>query len=231
MDNGGFIVVYRDILKWEWYTDVSTAHLFIHCILKANHADANWRGIEIKRGSFITSLQNLSTETGLTVKQVRISLEKLEKTGEVANCSTSKYRIITVKNYDMYQNEGKQKGKQEGKLRANKRASKGQSEGKQRATNNNNNNKNNENKGVGVCAYGTNTPTPPEKEKEAARTTVSPPVGAAVEPLTVREWRTYCELKGQDEYKADEVWRKCNGRFSEKSIMQVRECLKNGQDR
>ena len=227
-DLGGFIVIYRDILNWEWYTDVNTAHLFVHCILKANHTDANWRGVEIKRGSFITSLQSLSTETGLTVKQVRNSLEKLEKTGEVANCSTSKYRIITVKNYDMYQNEGKQKGKQEGKVRANKRASKGQGEGKQRATNNNDNNKNNDNKGVGVCAYGTHTPTPPEKEKEAALTTVSPPTGATVEPLTVKEWRTYCEFKGQDEYKADEVWRKCNGRFSEKSILQVRECLKNG---
>ena len=100
-DLGGFIVVYRDILQWEWYTDVNTAHLFIHCILKANHADANWRGIEIQRGSFITSLQKLSTETGLTVKQVRNSLEKLEKTGEVANCSTSKYRIVTIKNYDV----------------------------------------------------------------------------------------------------------------------------------
>lgn len=227
-DLGGFIVVYRDILQWEWYTDVNTAHLFIHCILKANHADANWRGIEIQRGSFITSLQKLSTETGLTVKQVRNSLEKLEKTGEVANCSTSKYRIVTIKNYDVYQNEGKQKGKQEGKVRANKRASKGQGEGKVRATNNNNNNKNNENKGVGVCAYGTNTPTPPEKEKTAALTTVSPQMGATVEPLTVREWRTYCELKGQDEYKADEVWRECNGHFSEKSILQVREFLKNG---
>lgn len=227
-DLGGFIVIYRDILSWEWYTDVNTAHLFVHCILKANHTDANWRGVEIKRGSFITSLQSLSTETGLTVKQVRNSLEKLEKTGEVANCSTSKYRIITVKNYDMYQNEGKQKGKQEGKVRANKRANKGQGEGKQRATNNNDNNKNNDNKGVGVCACGTHTPTPLEKGKEAALTTVSPLLGVTVEPLTVREWREYCELKGQDEYKAAEIWGQCNGRFSEKVILQVRECLKNG---
>lgn len=227
-DLGGFIVIYRDILNWEWYTDVNTAHLFVHCILKANHTDANWRGAEIKRGSFITSLQSLSTETGLTVKQVRNSLEKLEKTGEVANCSTSKYRIITVKNYDMYQNEGKQKGKQEGKVRANKRASKGQGEGKQRATNNNDNNKNNDNKGVGVCACGTHTPTPPEKGKEAALTTVSPPLGVTVEPLSKREWREYCELKGQDEYKASEVWGKCNGHFSEEVTQQVRECLKNG---
>ena len=225
---GGFIVIYRDILNWEWYTDVNTAHLFVHCILKANHTDANWRGVEIKRGSFITSLQSLSTETGLTVKQVRNSLEKLEKTGEVANCSTSKYRIITVKNYDMYQNEGKQKGKQEGKVRANKRASKGQGEGKQRATNNNDNNKNNDNKGVGVCACGTHTPTPSEKGKEAALTTVSPPLGVTVEPLSKREWREYCELKGQDEYKASEVWGKCNGHFSEEVTQQVRECLKNG---
>ena len=114
------------------------------------------------------------------------------------------------------------------KTRANKRASKGQGEGKQRATNNNDNNKNNDNKGVGVCACGTHTPTPPEKGKEAALTTVSPPLGVTVEPLSKREWREYCELKGQDEYKASEVWGKCNGHFSEEVTQQVRECLKNG---
>lgn len=231
-DLGGFIVVYRDILQWEWYTDVNTAHLFIHCILKANHADANWRGIEIQRGSFITSLQKLSTETGLTVKQVRNSLEKLEKTGEVANCSTSKYRIVTIKNYDVYQNEGKQKGKQEGKVRANKRASKGQGEGKVRATNNNNNNKNNENKGVGVCAVGTHTPTPTEKEKTAGSPFVTPLTGVTGEPpITESEWRAYCRLKGKDAYEAAQLWPEYRGRLNDEAVRQLRECLKNGQDR
>ena len=55
----------------------------------------------------------------------------------MASKTTSKYSIITVLNYDLYQDKGKQEGSQ--------RASKGQAKGKQRATTNNDNNNNNEN--------------------------------------------------------------------------------------
>ncbi len=227
----GFVVEYRKIMNWEWYTDVNTAHLFRHCILRANYTDTVWRGIEVKRGSFITSLQTLSAETGLTVKQVRIALEKLEKTGEVANQSTSKYRIITVKNYGYYQIEGKQNGKREGKVRANKKAVKGQSEGKQRATDNKYISKdiyNNETSG-GVCPQGTHTP--PQKENKAAQPSVTPLGGEPSEPLTRREWRTYCEGKGQNEYKAAEEWIKVGGVFTEGQKKKVREWLKeHGED-
>ena len=225
-DSEGFVIEYRKIMQWEWYTDVNTAHLFRHCILRANYTDTVWRGIEVKRGSFITSLQTLSTETGLTVKQVRTALEKLEKTGEVANCSTSKYRIITVKNYDLYQLEGKQKGKQEGNVRANKRAVKRQSNGKQRATDNkyiSNDIYNKETSG-GVCP--TDTHTPPQKENKAAQPSVTPLGGEPSEPLSRREWRTYCELKGYDEYRAAEEWIKVEGVFTESQKRRVREWLK-----
>lgn len=225
-DLEGFVIEYRKIMQWEWYTDVNTAHLFRHCILRANYTDTAWRGIEVKRGSFITSLQTLSTETGLTVKQVRTALEKLEKTGEVANCSTSKYRIITVKNYDLYQLEGKQKGKQKDKVRANKKAVKGQSEGKQRATDNkyiSNDIYNKETSG-GVCPTGTHTP--PQEENKAAQPPVTPLGGEPSEPLSRREWRTYCELKGYDEYRAAEEWIKVEGVFTESQKRRVREWLK-----
>ena len=225
-DLEGFVIEYRKIMQWEWYTDVNTAHLFRHCILRANYTDTAWRGIEVKRGSFITSLQTLSTETGLTVKQVRTALEKLEKTGEVANCSTSKYRIITVKNYDLYQLEGKQKGKQEGNVRANKRAVKRQSNGKQRATDNkyiSNDIYNKETSG-GVCPTGTHTP--PQEENKAAQPSVTPLGGEPSEPLSRREWRTYCELKGYDEYRAAEEWIKVEGVFTESQKRRVREWLK-----
>ena len=225
-DLEGFVIEYRKIMQWEWYTDVNTEHLFRHCILRANYTDTAWRGIEVKRGSFITSLQTLSTETGLTVKQVRTALEKLEKTGEVANCSTSKYRIITVKNYDLYQLEGKQKGKQEGNVRANKRAVKRQSNGKQRATDNkyiSNDIYNKETSG-GVCPTGTHTP--PQEENKAAQPSVTPLGGEPSEPLSRREWRTYCELKGYDEYRAAEEWIKVEGVFTESQKRRVREWLK-----
>ena len=131
-DQEGFVIMLRKIMHWEWYTSPNTAHLFMHCILRANYTDTVWRGIKVKRGSFITSLNTLSDETGLTVKQVRTSLDKLVSTGEIKDRSTSKYRIITVKKYDEYQSDGRQqavKGQSEGKQRADK----GQSDDKQRA--------------------------------------------------------------------------------------------------
>ena len=133
----GWICLHRKITEWEWYTDANTMRLFVHFLLKANHTDKKWRGVEIKRGSFITSYDHLSTELNLSVKQIRTALDKLKRTSEVASKTTSKYSIITVLNYDLYQDKGKQEGSQ--------RASKGQAKGKQRATTNNDNNNNNEN--------------------------------------------------------------------------------------
>ena len=121
-----YIKLFRRLLKWEWYTDVNTTKLFLHCLLKANWKDGSWHGYKYKRGQFITSLASLARETGLTVKEVRTALKHLERTGEVASWHDSKIRIITVISYDQYQQAGKPTGKQ--------RASGGQARGKQGAT-------------------------------------------------------------------------------------------------
>lgn len=164
-DNTGFVIEPRAILTNEWYTDPLTMHLLRHCRLRANFENTKWRGIEIKRGQFVTSLKTLSTETGMSVKQVRTALEKLEKTGYAASKATNKNRIITVFFYDEEQNMGKQTGKQTGKQRANKRAGKGQTEGKQRATDNNNiSNDILNNEKQGVCAPSAHT----QQENNAA---------------------------------------------------------------
>lgn len=131
----GWICLHRKMLEWEWYDDANATRLFIHCLLKANHGDKKWRGIEVKRGSFITSYDSLSKELGLTVKQIRTALTKLKRTSEVASKSNSQHTVLTVINYDQYQDEGKQKGGQG--------ASEGQAGGKQGATTNNENNDNN----------------------------------------------------------------------------------------
>ena len=130
----GFITIHRKILEWEWYTDLPVKTLFFHCIIKANFTDKEWRGVNIQRGSFLTSIQNLSNETGLTTKQVRRALDCLVKTGELGKQTTNLNTLISVTYYDKYQTEGKQ------------RANKGQTKGKQRATTNKDNkdNKGNE---------------------------------------------------------------------------------------
>ena len=124
-DDIGYITLDRKIIHWEWYDHLPTKCLFIHCLLRANYQDKNWRGYNLKRGQFLTSISSLVRETGLTTKQIRVALKNLEKTNEVAKLSSAKNTIITITNYEQYQDKGKQKDK-EG-------ASKGQSKGKVRA--------------------------------------------------------------------------------------------------
>jgi hypothetical protein len=103
MSANGFIVLYRSLLNWEWYTDPNTTRLFIHCLLRANHKDKRWQGIVINRASFVTSHSILANELGLTISQIRTSINKLKSTGEIAHKSHNKYGIITILKYDNYQ--------------------------------------------------------------------------------------------------------------------------------
>lgn len=108
----GYIKLHRSLTKWEWYTDANTLRLFLHCLLMANHSDVKFRGTLIKRGSFQTSFQLLSTETGMSVQNIRTSLNKLELTGELTHQSTTKNSIIIINNYNEYQSDNKQTNKQ-----------------------------------------------------------------------------------------------------------------------
>lgn len=103
-----YVKISRKILEWEWYTDVNTKVLFLHILLKANWKPGRFQGIEIPRGSFVTSLQNLAVETGLTIRNVRTALKHLENTGEVTSNRHAKFSVITIKNYDKYQSSDSQ---------------------------------------------------------------------------------------------------------------------------
>ena len=108
MNDDGFIKIHRRMLKWEWYKDTNTKVLFLHCLLKANWKDGRFQGIEVPRGSFVTSLSTLSEELSskeqtFTVQNVRTSLKHLTLTGELTSKSYSKYRISTVNKYNEYQ--------------------------------------------------------------------------------------------------------------------------------
>lgn len=99
------------MLDWEWYTDINVCRLFTHMLLKANHKDRNWRGILIKRGQTLTSLNTLESETGLSKSQIRTAIKKLISTQEIAQQSHSQHTVFTIKNYDSYQVDDTQNGK------------------------------------------------------------------------------------------------------------------------
>lgn len=109
---GGFIKIHRKMLDWEWYTDQNTFCVFLHCLFKANWKDGRFRGIEVPRGSFITSLQSLSEELNMSVRSVRTALEHLKSTGELTSKTYPHWRMITVVKYNDYQDDDRQSGRQ-----------------------------------------------------------------------------------------------------------------------
>lgn len=141
-----YIKLYRKLVNWEWYTDITTFKLFMHCLIKANWKPGRWRGHQYKRGQFFTSLASLSKETGLSVQQVRTALNKLKSTGELTELLYPKKRLITVVCFDKYQGE-QQDNQQDNNNQNNKETNKQvnrQSTGNQQASNNRyKNNKNN----------------------------------------------------------------------------------------
>lgn len=103
MLTGGYVKLYRSLLEWEWYQDTNTKTVFIHLLLTANYEDKNWKGQIIGRGQKVTSYQKLADELNLSVQNIRTAIKHLISTGEITNQQNAKYSLITIKNYDKFQ--------------------------------------------------------------------------------------------------------------------------------
>lgn len=111
--NNGWIKMHRSIMDWEWYKDSEALHLFIHLLIEANHSNKYWMGVLVKRGEFVTSIASLSKATGITAKKIRARLDKFEETGEIKRTASNKHTIITVINYNNYQDSVGEESKPE----------------------------------------------------------------------------------------------------------------------
>ena len=111
-DNNGWIKLHRKILDWEWYQNANTRLLFLHLLLAANWEDTRQKGVLVKRGEVLTTVKELSTINQQSIQQTRSALEHLKSTNEITIKSTSKFSIITIVNYNLYQANNKPNNKQ-----------------------------------------------------------------------------------------------------------------------
>jgi DNA-binding transcriptional ArsR family regulator len=98
----GFIKLSKNILEWQWYTDSNVCRLFIHILLKANFKQNKWQGIEINVGEFVTSIEKLHIETGLSVQSVRTALNKLKESGYICLQPTNRFTLIKLNNTEVF---------------------------------------------------------------------------------------------------------------------------------
>lgn len=115
----GWLKLYRSIQNhWLWEDKpFSRGQAFVDILLMANHKDNkilfNGELIEIKRGSRITSLRQLSDAWGWSTTKVKKFLELLEKENMITVKSDNKKTLVTIENYGVYQEVGNTEETQE----------------------------------------------------------------------------------------------------------------------
>lgn len=104
---GGWIKLYRKTLEKGYYKESQYLHLWIHCLLRANHKDrevmVDGNLMTIKRGQFLTSRNKLFLETGIQESKIERILKLLKSEQQIEQVSTRRYRLISILNYDKHQ--------------------------------------------------------------------------------------------------------------------------------
>jgi len=131
----GWVAVGRNLVESEIYKDSRKLHIWMHLLLNANHkkgqAVIGHQVIDLEPGQQVTGQKSIAYATGVNRNFVQRVLVLFENLGYIEQQITNKYRVISITNWERYQNPEQQA--------SNKRAADEQ----QMSTNNNDNNVNN----------------------------------------------------------------------------------------
>jgi len=140
----GWISIHRKIQDcWIWTDEeFSKGQAWVDLLLLVNHKDTkipfNGEFITVKAGQRITSIASLAERWKWSRHKVSDFLNILEKDEMITQIRDNKKTLITIVNFEVYQNGDVIEGHQKDIKRTSK--------GHQKDTNNNDNNENNENK-------------------------------------------------------------------------------------
>lgn len=108
----GWLRLHRSMADhWLWTEDrvFSKAEAWFDLLMMVNHTDGkvmmNGKLMEVKAGSRITSIKELSERWKWSRKKVANYFNLLQNDGMIAFASTSKYTLVTVLNWAFYQGE------------------------------------------------------------------------------------------------------------------------------
>jgi hypothetical protein len=105
----GWISLHRRIMEKGWYKKPDHLRLWIHILLKASHEGKqfwfNGKNTTIKAGQFITGRKALSIEIGISESKIERILNYFEKSEQqIEQQKSNKNRLISVVNWQQYQN-------------------------------------------------------------------------------------------------------------------------------
>ena len=112
MANDGYIKLYRKMMKWGWYTDTNAKCVFLHLLFLAQYETCFFRGIKLEIGQAVTSIREISVQTGISMQSVRTAIKHLKSTQEITRCTHGKFSVFTIQNYSEYQGDNTASNKQ-----------------------------------------------------------------------------------------------------------------------
>lgn len=106
----GFVYLHRQFMDSKLYKDSQAVHLWLHLILKANHADTavmtDIGEMMVFRGQMITGRPTLVMETFIPDNKVRSLLRAFESKGMIKiESKERKFSLITICKYDDFQSQ------------------------------------------------------------------------------------------------------------------------------
>ncbi len=135
-----WIKIYDRILEWEWWSNALMVKAWVFILVSANSRQKRWQGMIIERGQFVTSQSKMARELDCNRKTVRKILDRLISAGQITASVDNSKTIITVYNYDNYQENnsryGQQNGQQSGQLDGQQNGQQGGQQGGQQSGHN-----------------------------------------------------------------------------------------------
>ncbi len=98
----GRIKLHRQTVERWRYKKPNMFHCFFYLIMKANHKDARWEWVDVKRWQAIIGREQMSKDTGISEQSIRTCLKNLQSTWEIIVKSTNKFTIVTIVKYCDY---------------------------------------------------------------------------------------------------------------------------------
>ncbi len=103
----GWIKLHRQVIEHWIYQDAYYFRAWMYFLIRANHSDTSIligaNLVEISKGAFITSLNNIASDCNMSLQKTRTFLKLLEKQAMIKKESTTKLTKITICNYADYQ--------------------------------------------------------------------------------------------------------------------------------
>ena len=214
MSQQGYIKLFRALMDKGWSSKPEYVSVWVHLLMMANHKEKDvfidGESRTINPGQFITSRKKLSEQIGVHESKIQRILSCFENEHQIEQQAKSKYRIISIVNWDKYQGNEQQNEQQMNSKRT----------ADEQQVNTNKNDKNEKNKNNSQFFTETfETVWQQYPERDGSKKKISAKVLAQLKtkedadnlPLALRNYLEYVRLQRSDgfnklRYKNRETW-------------------------